>query len=146
MNKIKTKQINQKPIDADVHLKYRCPQPSCGSDHWISLRESQTKNFKIVCYCGQVFKPKQVDKIKIKYVDDVEVVKSSELENKKQEIPLDLQNDCVKLLVDYGFNKKESLDLVNRAWEKDDFSNVSSLIKYIFQNLGELNEFNKTTN
>ena len=58
---------NQKPISLDVHLKYRCPNNNCGYEHWLSLLETQTKNFKIVCDCGTVFKPKKIKTLKIIY-------------------------------------------------------------------------------
>lgn len=68
---MKTKKIkNQKPISLDVHLKYRCPNHNCGYEHWLSLLETQTQNFKIVCECGSVFKPKRINKIKVIYKDN----------------------------------------------------------------------------
>ena len=64
---IKQKKKLLKPIDHDVHLKYRCPE--CSIDHWLSLREAQTSGFIIVCECSNVFKVRTVDKIVVKYKD-----------------------------------------------------------------------------
>lgn len=64
---IKQKKKLLKPIDHDVHLKYRCPE--CSIDHWLSLREAQTDGFIIVCECSNVFKVRTVDKIVVKYKD-----------------------------------------------------------------------------
>jgi hypothetical protein len=64
---IKNKKKLLKPIDHDVHLKYRCPE--CSIDHWLSLREAQTSGFIVVCECSNVFKVRTVDKIVVKYKD-----------------------------------------------------------------------------
>jgi hypothetical protein len=141
---MKTKTKNQKPIEIDAHFKYRCSANNCGFDHWISIKEAQTKNFKIVCDCGSVFSPKRIKKLKIIYA--VNVIKTTnDNSNKKNEsvavekIPVDLQNSCVKLLVGYGFTKNESLELSSKAFAKHKVTNAGLLIKYILQNLEELN-------
>jgi len=141
--KTKTKK-SQKPIDVDVHFKYRCPEPKCGFDHWLSLKESQTKSFKVVCDCGYVFKPKRISKIKIVYADIQPVPKTekpteSEKAIEKPKIPVDFKNSCVKLLVSYGFTKDESIFLCEKAFEKNPVTSSGLLIKYILQNLEELN-------
>jgi len=139
----KTKK-NQKPIDIDVHFKYRCPESKCGYEHWLSLKESQTKNFKIVCDCGYVYKPKRISKIKIVYEDIQKAPKVDKLteSNKvieKPKIPVDFKNSCVKLLVSYGFTKDESISLCEKAFEKNPVTSSGLLIKYVLQNLEELN-------
>jgi len=132
---------NQKPIDIDVHFKYRCSKSSCGSEHWLSLRESQTKGFKIVCDCGYIFRPKRISKIQIVYANILSVKKPDEPTQtiEKPKIAVDLQNDCVKLLVGYGFTKDESVSLCEKAFEKNPVTSSGLLIKYILQNLEELN-------
>jgi len=140
----KKKQKSQKPIEIDAHFKYRCPQSNCGFDHWLSLTESQTKGFKVVCDCGYIFKPKRISKIKIVYVDIQPVpqpVKPPEPEKviEKPKIPVDFKNSCVKLLVGYGFTKDESISLCEKAFEKNPVTSSGLLIKYILQNLEELN-------
>ena len=62
---MKTKKKTERPIEIDAHLKYKCPNDSCGYFHWLSLQEAQTKNFKIVCDCGNVFKPKRIKTLEI---------------------------------------------------------------------------------
>jgi hypothetical protein len=134
----KKKLKNQKPIEIDAHFKYRCPKSSCGFDHWLSLKESQTKGFKIVCDCGYVFKPKRISKIKIVYAD-IQPVPQPEKVIEKPKIPVDFKNSCVKLLVSYGFTKDESVSLCEKAFEKNPVTSSGLLIKYILQNLEELN-------
>jgi len=141
---IKKKLKNQKPIEIDAHFKYRCPKSNCGFDHWLSLKESQTKDFKVVCDCGYIFKPKRISKIKIVYVDIQPVpqpVKPPEPEKviEKPKIPIDLSNSCVKLLVSYGFTKDESVSLCEKAFEENPVAHSGTLIKYILQNLEQLN-------
>lgn len=140
----KKKLKNQKPIEIDAHFKYRCPQLSCGFDHWLSLKESQTKGFKVVCDCGYVFRPKRISKIKIVYADIQPVPQpakppESEKVIEKPKIPVDFKNSCVKLLVSYGFTKDESMSLCEKAFEKNPVTSSGLLIKYILQNLEELN-------
>jgi uncharacterized protein YbcC (UPF0753/DUF2309 family) len=138
---IQKKMKNQKPIEIDAHFKYRCPKSSCGFDHWISLKESKTKGFRIVCDCGFVFKPKRISKIKILYAD-IKLVEKKEQPVKtieKPKIPIDFKNSCVRLLVTYGFTKEESVSLCEKAFEKNPVNSSGLLIKYILQNLEELN-------
>lgn len=137
-----------KPIDLDLHFKYRCSNSKCENDHWLSLKESRTKNFKIVCECGAVYRPKRINKIKIIY-DNVRIKKKKDKQpivNNKQEekikIPVDLQTKCVKLLCGYGFTTDESILLVDRAFEISPTEDAGLLIKYIIQNLENLNVSN----
>lgn len=134
----KKKQKSQKPIEIDAHFKYRCPQSNCGFDHWLSLTESQTKGFKVVCDCGYVFKPKKISKIKIVYAD-IQPVPEPEKVIEKPKIPVDFKNSCVKLLVSYGFTKDESVSLCEKAFEQNPVTSSGLLIKYILQNLEKLN-------
>jgi uncharacterized protein YbcC (UPF0753/DUF2309 family) len=138
---IKKKKKNQKPIEIDAHFKYRCPKSNCGFDHWLSLKECQTKDFKIVCDCGFVFKPKKISKIKIVY-SDIKLVDNKEQPAKiieKPKIPVDFKNDCGKLLISYGFTKEEAISLCEKAFEKNPVNSSGLLIKYILQNLEQLN-------
>lgn len=137
MKKIKK---NQKPIDIDAHFKYRCPDKKCGFDHWISLKESQTKNFKIVCDCGYVFKPKQIKILKVVY-KSIKITHKAE-ETKvvdKPKIPVDLLDSSVRLLIDYGFTKEESSLLIQEAYSKHQVTSGGLLVKYVLQNLEQLN-------
>lgn len=138
MNKIKIIPKNQKPIEIDAHFRYMCPLSSCGFFHWLSLKEVQTKNFKVVCDCGTIFKPKQILKLKAIY-------KKSNPDKKKHKedigvIPTSIEDDCVSTLVNYGFTKSESVYLIRKAWNRNKTDNSANLIRYILQNIGDLNE------
>jgi Holliday junction resolvasome RuvABC DNA-binding subunit len=145
MKKIRKK--NLKPIDIDAHFKYVCPNVDCGNIHWLSLLEAKTNNFKIVCYCGTVSKPRTIKKIKIEYVE-IEYPKidiNNNIKNKedssqesKQELPLDLLQKCVKTLVTYGFTEQESNTLIHYSFNQNPTQNISDLIKLALQNIGEL--------
>ena len=128
---ITKKKKSQKPIDIDAHFKYRCPIETCGYDYWISLKQAQTKNFKIVCDCGEVFSPKPIENIKILY----------KKKNKKLQhsLSLDTQHQCVKILVEYGFSTEESLILISRGFAKCKEVDPISLVRFILKNLGDLN-------
>ena len=110
---------NQKPIESDVHLKYRCKK--CGQDHWLSIREASTKNFKIVCDCGRVFGVKLVKAFKLCYAQN-----SSKKINK---IPVDLLDKSVKLLVGYGFTSQEATESVIESYNKNPNDDFASLVK-----------------
>jgi Holliday junction resolvasome RuvABC DNA-binding subunit len=142
------KKKNLKPIELDAHFKYRCPKISCGYDHWLSLKQVSTKNFKVVCDCGFVFKPKLIKKIKIIYDETASQQTSSTSGVQKDkivvqaEIPLDLQQRAGKILVGYGFTNSECIELTKKAYLKNPTDDIATLIKYIIKNLGELNECN----
>jgi hypothetical protein len=137
MTKLKNKQKIQKPIDIDFHFKYKCPSENCTSVHWLSLKETQTKNFKVVCDCGIIYKPKRISKIQIVYLK-----KSNKNTNSKLSAPADIKNRCSKLLMSYGFTSGECECLIDTAYNKFPDLNAGSLVKYILQHLGELNECN----
>jgi len=144
---MKTKKKNQKPIDIDGHFKYRCPKINCGYDHWLSFKQVKIKNFRVVCDCGTVFKPKTIKKIKIVYEKDIEQQQVVQVPHKEQiveqpKIPLDLEKQCGTILTGYGFTTEECSVLIAKAYQKNQTNSAGSLVKYIIQNLGELNEFN----
>ncbi len=132
-----------KPIDLDLHFKYRCTNSKCELDHWISLKEAKTKNFKIVCDCGLVYRPKQISKIKIVYTNNSykKVTKTLQPKETTQKInvPEELKNSCSVLLCQYGFTSSESIALIEKAFEKNPTEDAGSLIKYIITNLEILN-------
>ena len=141
---------NQKPIEIDAQFKYRCPK--CADEHWISMRQARVKNFKIVCDCDTVFKPKRIKTISIVYpsvkntksVETTPVVETDE-EKKKDlavkpiRIPLQesIVNKCVKLLVKYGFTNTESKDLIDKAYDAIGVNDVGLLVKKALEILGE---------
>lgn len=149
----------QKAIEIDAHLRYICKNPDCGYTHWLSLKETQTKNFKVVCGCGKVFKPKQVLKLKIIY--------KQKQQTKKQEMPkdnvvtsrscfvdlsaipqqveldVDILNKCVKILVGYGFTKTESEQLIRNSYNSNPTNDWAVLIKNTLASFGENNNGEK---
>lgn len=165
MNKTKTKKL-QKPIESDIHLKYRCNK--CGLDHWLSYREASTKNFKVVCSCGSVFKVKRLLGFKLRYESSIPQSKQKEVRNRETEIvrpnpvpsviiapkvetvsdppkpeinrtiPVDLLEKSVKLLLSYGFTKTEATKLVTDTYFAVPVNDYPTLVKYTLQSLGEL--------
>ena len=59
--------------------------------------------------------------------------------DKTPKIPIDIQTKCAKLLVGYGFSHSEAIAITISAFEKNPTDNVGSLVKYILQNLEQLN-------
>ena len=128
---------HQKPIEHDIHLKYRCAK--CGQDHWLSYLEASTKQFKIACHCGKVFVVKRLSGFKLKYFEKppviIPVVESAPpvvvdppvIE--KPKIPVDLLNKSVTLLIGYGFTQTEAKELLNLSYEQNPMDDYSSLVK-----------------
>jgi hypothetical protein len=135
----KTKYKDIKPTGCDAHFKYRCPSQDCGFFHWLSLKEAQTKNFKIVCDCGSVFSPKRIKKIKIAYLTPVSKQQPIPFENKKKNTdpPDDLLQKGSEALIKYGFTKKESLDLLKKAFIEKPIYDMVQLIKVALTKVGE---------
>jgi hypothetical protein len=139
-----TKTLNQKPTEHDIHLKYLCSH--CGETHWLSFLEASTKNFKIVCCCGNTFKVKRVDGFKLKYANRkkkstvVQHTTNPMVSNSltEQEIPIDLLHNCVKILIGYGYDKQESIELLSSTYRKNPVDSVSSLVKQTLASLKDL--------
>lgn len=139
---------NLKPINYDIHLEYLCPN-NCGSRHWLSLKESQEKNFKIVCDCGAVFMPKPVKDINIKYrkcKKKKKKIDSSIMESAASpivavdDLPLpdcqehtfdinSLIEESIVTLCGFGFKKTEAKDLLLQSYHKQPTENSAQLIK-----------------
>lgn len=129
---MKTKIIkSQKPISLDVHLKYRCPNDECGYTHWLSLLETQTKNFKVVCDCGTVFKPKLINNIKLVYKKKDKKQQPLEPTEQKSEptIDIDIINRAIPSLMALGFDKEEASTILTKTYSKQPTDNLSLLIK-----------------
>lgn len=131
----------QKPLDCDAHFKYKCPDPNCGFDHWLSLKESQTKNFKIVCDCGLVFRVKRIKKIKILYSEVKEDLSKNnpikQSETIQQNLPSDLLQKGCETLIKYGFTKNESKELLIKAFQEQQTFDIVELIKLALIKVGE---------
>lgn len=128
--KIKKKLISQKPTELDVSLKYSCPD--CNLDHWLFLREAQTKNYRVVCECGATFKPKRISKLHILY-------KRDRSKPSKQKLPVDIIDKCVQILSNYGFDAKESKSILEKAYEQTNLTDIPSLVKTAIKLFGETN-------
>jgi len=141
---IKT-QKNDKPKEADIHLKYICHD--CGSEHWISLKENQTPKYKIVCYsCDVIIMPKRIDSINFKFVKDNKTKKEKKVKTqpKKDDSSLDIIQRCAITLVSYGFEKEEARTLAEKTHIKYNTDSVSELVKKIVFDFGAIDE-SKTT-
>lgn len=141
---------NQKPIEKDATFRYICPNTDCRFDHWISLKQAKTKNYKIVCDCGTVFQPKTILKIKIVYENkkstDPETVKQiSQNTNidSKPSIPEKFRQIVISLLIKYGFSEIESNNLLEKAFDRNPQSSVANFVKYILSNIKELETQNE---
>lgn len=135
----KTKKTYQKPIELDLHLKYRCPD--CGDDHWLSMLEAKTKGFKIVCSCGMIIHPKRLQKIQLSYISkkieqpvstnqqSKTPITSSQVQENSCSIPADLLKKSSRLLMNYGFIDKEAEELIKTAYEKSKSTDTVELMK-----------------
>lgn len=116
----------------EASLLYICPNINCKIEHWLFLRESQTHNFKIVCECGTVFKPKTIKNITVKYFDPIQTeIKPST----KDIISNKILNQCVRILSQYGFDKTESETLIKKAHADLNTSDPAQLVKIVLQSL-----------
>lgn len=159
--KRKIQKKNQKPIEIDAQFRFKCPDVNCGYDYWLSLKQCQTKNFKIVCDCGIVFKPKKIVKIKILYSKNTNPKTQKTVnENNKQssqilkkepnriEITSSYRDIIVKKLEKYGFTESECVSLATKAYSINPVNSQSDFIKYILENITILennNEYSKET-
>lgn len=116
---------NQKPIEYDIHLQYRCPQ--CYNIHWLSLLETSTKNFKVVCDCGCIFKVKRTTGFNLQY-ENKSVPKPEKVETKPI-ISNDLLNRGIQALLPYGFTKDEGKELLTKSYANHQTNDIGTLIK-----------------
>ena len=123
-----------KPIEIQASLKYRCPNKNCGYYHWLFLKEVQTKNFKVVCECGTVFKTKRIKILKTVYN-----------KNKKINKPLDENRisdkvDGSVIMTNLGYTRKESSKHINEAYLQSNTEDVSFLVKKAISKIGGIEE------
>ena len=100
----------QKPIEHDIHLKYKCP--TCDQHHWLAFREAKTKNFKVVCSCKTTFSPVQINKFKNEQ-------KKLEETNKKYKSLADYNNSLPFASLPYEaelMKKDETLKEKRESW------------------------------
>lgn len=137
--KIKTKKI-LKPIDVDVSLKYTCPNNDCKFDHWLFLREAQAKNFKIVCECGTIFKPKRIQKIEIVYANQEsvkETVDKPKGSGKIKKYP-EFVSRAVNMVVSFGYPKKDAQDKIVLLYEQEKIIDPAILVKKAISQFGDI--------
>jgi hypothetical protein len=130
--KIKKKIKNLKPTEINLHLKYQCPE--CSIDHWISLDEAKTPGFIIVCYCRTTLKVKGVKSTKIIFRNQKKIVAKKQKDT--QEIPLEILDSCVKILVGYGYSESEAKLLITKSYADNSTNNPLELIKFTLTNIG----------
>ena len=137
--KTQNKKKNLKPIEFHVNLKYKCPQ--CFIDHWLSLKETQTKGFIVVCDCGCVFKVRQVDTIKVIHTKKQKIQEKIKVDipDDLVEIPEPLLKSCITILASYGFTTEEAATIIKDQYYKDKTDNVSDLIKNCLKSIGGIN-------
>lgn len=139
MKKIK----NIKPTDIDLYIKYSCPNKKCNNDHWTTLKESKTKDFIIVCDCGYIIKPKQIDKICIKYKKKTISTNKNKNNTKNQTtIPADLLEKSVKTMMGLGYSKEESTTMIMAYYNHNPINDCMMLVKNTIavSTIGDYNE------
>jgi hypothetical protein len=133
---------NQKPIEIEANIKYTCPNEKCKFDHWISLKEAQTKNFKIVCDCSTVFSPKTIKKVIIKYKKFKQkpiLVVDQVKEPIHHTIPNDILIKSSKIMQTFGFRKKEADIMLTEFFKTNPIDDIKQLVQNTLAFNGEKN-------
>lgn len=129
---IKTQSL--KPISLDAQFKYKCINKDCESEHWLFLNHVQVKGFKIVCDCGNVYKIRQIEKVKIKYLQKI---KKPEIESDiVVKVKPEYLKKAYKILENYGFSNKEAIELINKVSNTNKSDNPLLLVKDALKILG----------
>jgi hypothetical protein len=133
---------NQKPTEIEANIKYTCPNEKCKFDHWISLKEAQTKNFKIVCDCSTVFSPKTIKIVVVKYKKFKQ--KSILVPDKVEEtihhtIPDDILIKSSKIMQTFGFRKKEADLMLTEFFKTNPIYDFKQLVQNTLAFNGEKN-------
>jgi hypothetical protein len=132
---MKTVKSSQKPIEYNISFRYICPNTDCNYDHWIFLREAQTKGFKIVCECNTVFKVKTIDNIKILYSKTKTKNKINQENGSSDIVPIDTMQLCVTILEGYGFEKTEAKKLIYKVYSQIQDKTPLNIIKNALKSL-----------
>lgn len=133
---MKNKTKHQKPIDSDIHFKYICPNNKCSDTHWLSLKQTQTKNFKVVCDCGKVFSVKRIKTIKVKYYNS-KILPTKQINDTPEN--LEFIDKTVSALLGFGFSKTDAVRMVADEYHRTATTNPALLIKNILDSLGGKN-------
>lgn len=132
---IKKKIKRQKPIDNDIHFKYVCPNTNCLDVHWLSLKQTQTKNFKVVCDCGEIFAVKRIKDIVIDYHTKTQKQQKTSDTNQDHEFI----DHAVKTLLGFGFSNDEASRMVADEYHRTAATNPALLVKNILDSFGGKN-------
>jgi hypothetical protein len=137
---ITKKKKNQKPTEISASFKYTCPNTDCGFNYWLFLREVQTKNFKIVCDCGTIFKPKLIKKIKIVYhaSDPVKETLDKAETSDKIRTSQALINSAINTMVGLGYKKQEAKVCIELVCESEIFVDHFLIVKKAISKIGGL--------
>lgn len=128
----------QKPIDVDIHFKYTCPNDQCSNHHWISLGESKTVGFKVVCDCGFVFKPKPVSKIKICYRHKKQINGVFDKKTNSGKIALsECSIKALKTMIALGYSEKEARLMIVSVKNYESIDDHLYLVKLAISKIGE---------
>ena len=126
-----TKIKSLKPISLDAQFKYRCTNTDCESEHWLFLNQVQVKGFKLVCDCGNLYKIRQIENVKLQYSKKIK--KTQKEPNDSSEVVTKVQPEYLKkaykILENYGFSNKEAVDLVNKVYDLTNQDNPLLLVK-----------------
>ena len=133
--KVMTKKKNKflSPIDVEAYIKYRCYNKKCEMNHWVSLSEARTPNYKIVCDCGKVLRPKLISKLKL-------IHKKKKTKNNLSSI----LEESYKVLSAYGFSKQESDHYIRIAFDNLQSGDIGNLVKEAIRIFGENNAKHQT--
>jgi DNA-directed RNA polymerase subunit RPC12/RpoP len=129
-----------KPVEADIHLKYICPE--CGANHWLSLKENKINGYKILCeYCDSILKVKQIEKLKFKFKEEKqEVIKQEPTSLVEENEGVDFLEKSDILLESYGFSKAEAITMIDDAFSKTHSRNINTLVKTAIFDIGVKND------
>ena len=125
---IKTQNKYYEPSGANVYLKYICPNGDCLDVQWVTLKESQTKNYRIVCdCCGKVYRPKRIKNVLFEFYD--EQIKKTQNKEKTQTENFDFLQDAKATLIKFGFTKDEADNMIENEFKKSGSNNPATLVK-----------------
>lgn len=133
-----TKLKNQKPIEVDASFKYKCPSESCGNEHWLFLRQAKVKNFKIVCECGTIFKPKQIKNIEVVYSikESLEKRVDEPVFSDTIDEPPEYVSRAINIMVSLGYSKKDAQIHIIQVYKKDKIEDPGLLVKKAVSQIG----------
>lgn len=138
------------PVDCDMHLKYICPNKNCLGINWLTLKEAQTDGFKIVCFCGTVFHPKKILRVKI-IQEPKNTTKSKQDTVSKQTIQKSKEDtdsveksqffiDAIATLNNFGYSKQESVKMIRDQYLMTNEKNSAKLVKMAINFFGADND------